>query len=181
MARSETPSTYGTLLASSIEHQAEMGMQKNLQEHTENPIEIGVKRLMDALDEFFREWCEPEAWCERCTMYPAIHVVIHDDEAAYGSVVTYVRIWDPTVQTHIAVCRRCSQEHIAALGTPEFKYALETLPLPASSRARALWLAWRRSWQACKRSLIVALRSCLWVRRRAPHCTDRARYTHTGT
>jgi hypothetical protein len=78
---------------------------------------------MDALDEFFRVWCEPEAWCERCGVSPAIHVLIHDQDATYGSIVTYVRIWDPGAQAHLAMCRKCSTHHIDSLGRPEFRYA----------------------------------------------------------
>ena len=78
---------------------------------------------MDALDEFFRGWCEPEAWCERCRVYPAIHVVVQDDDEAYGSIVTYARIWDAEAQSHIAVCRECSKQYIDSLDQADFHYA----------------------------------------------------------
>jgi hypothetical protein len=60
---------------------------------------------MDALDEFFAMWCEPEAWCEMCGDYPAIHVVLYDTEGKYGGVMSHVRVWNPAVQRQVPVCR----------------------------------------------------------------------------
>jgi hypothetical protein len=94
---------------------------------------------MDALDEFFREWCEPEAWCEHCGNFPAIHVVIQDDQSAYGSVVTYVRIWDSNTQTHLAVCRTCSTHHIETLDTQTLQYAHQQHESPRRHHRHAGW------------------------------------------
>lgn len=78
---------------------------------------------MDALDEFFRVWCQPEAWCDRCKEYPAIHIAVQDNADPYGSRVTYVRVWDPGTQAHIALCRKCTKQHAGALGSQAFRYA----------------------------------------------------------
>lgn len=78
---------------------------------------------MDALDEFFRVWSEPEAWCERCQSSPAIHVVIQDDNHMDGMTITYAYIWDPETQLQIPVCRSCSQHYIDSLSASEFQYA----------------------------------------------------------
>jgi hypothetical protein len=113
---------------------------------------------MDALDEFFRVWCEPEAWCERCGTYPAIHVVVQGDEESEESIVTYVRIWDPGVQAHIAVCRSCSMHHIATLGTPEFHYAPQRHESSASPHRRAVdWGELRHGLKRWSRQLLSRL------------------------
>lgn len=78
---------------------------------------------MDALDEFFRVWSEPEAWCERCQSSPAIHVVIQDDSHMDGMTITYAYIWDPDSQVQMPVCRSCSQLYIDSVGTSDFQYA----------------------------------------------------------
>jgi hypothetical protein len=92
------------------------------------------QRCMDALDEFFCVWCEPEAWCERCGQYPAIHLVVQDNHGAHGSTVAYVRIWDPGAQTHIAVCRKCSTHYINALGTSAPRHAPQQQMSPRAHR-----------------------------------------------
>lgn len=71
---------------------------------------------MDALDEFFAIWCEPEAWCEMCGDYPAIHVVLRDTEGKYGGVMSHVRVWNPAVHRRVPVCRQCCQDQIQLLG-----------------------------------------------------------------
>ncbi len=78
---------------------------------------------MDALDEFFRVWSEPEAWCERCKTSPAIHVVVQDDDHMDGMIITYAYIWEPDTQAQIPVCRSCSEHYLDSLGTSEFRYA----------------------------------------------------------
>jgi hypothetical protein len=71
---------------------------------------------MDALDEFFVTWSEPEAWCGICATRPAIHVVLRDTGGIYGGITSHVRIWDPAMQMHVAVCRQCCQQRMAYLG-----------------------------------------------------------------
>lgn len=71
---------------------------------------------MDALDEFFATWSEPEAWCGICATRPAIHVVLRNTSGLYGGVTSHVRIWDPAMQMHVAVCRQCCQQRMASLG-----------------------------------------------------------------
>jgi hypothetical protein len=73
---------------------------------------------MDALDEFFRVWSEPEAWCQRCGECPAMHIAVQDQTEPEGILITCVRVWDPHSQQHIALCRRCSQHHVDNLGRP---------------------------------------------------------------
>ena len=101
---------------------------------------------MDALDEFFRVWSEPEAWCERCQTSPAIHVVIQDDNHMDGMTITYAYIWDPETRLQIPVCRRCSQHYIDSLSASKFHYA-EKNPLsrrPSATRDRHPF-SWRRT------------------------------------
>jgi hypothetical protein len=83
---------------------------------------------MDALDEFFRVWSEPEAWCERCQSSPAIHVVIQDDNHMEGMTITYAYIWDPETRLQIPVCRSCSQHYIDSLSASSYQYAEKRSP-----------------------------------------------------
>ena len=78
---------------------------------------------MDALDEFFRVWCAPEAWCDRCKEYPAIHIAVQDNADPYGSRVTYARVWDPGTQAYVALCRKCNTQHMGTLGSQACRYA----------------------------------------------------------
>ena len=71
---------------------------------------------MDALDEFFATWSEPEAWCDVCKVRPAIHVVLRDTGGKYGGLTSHVRIWDPITQMRVAVCRLCCQQRTENLG-----------------------------------------------------------------
>ena len=71
---------------------------------------------MDALDEFFATWSEPEAWCEMCRDHPAIHIVLRDTEGKYGGVMSHVRVWNPSTQSRIAVCRQCCKDQVELLG-----------------------------------------------------------------
>lgn len=101
---------------------------------------------MDALDEFFRVWSEPEAWCERCQSSPAIHVVIQDDNHIDGMTITYAYIWDPKTRVQIPVCRSCSQHYIDSLGASEFQYAdKKPLPLPSVAIRGNHHFSWRRT------------------------------------
>lgn len=110
---------------------------------------------MDALDEFFRVWCEPEAWCDRCKDYPAIHIAVQDSPDPYSSRVTYVRVWDPYTQTHVALCRQCNQQHTAALGSQAFQYAPRT-----SGRLRASH--WQENHQNVRQQRLHYLPRRLW-------------------
>jgi hypothetical protein len=127
---------------------------------------------MDALDEFFCMWCEPEAWCERCGVSPAIHVLIHDQDATYGSVITYVRIWDPGAQTHLAMCRKCSTHHIDTLGAPEFRYAS-----PQQTGGQGVNGHCLRHWG---RQMLAFLRA-LWLRQQSHGAADPDSYPPTQT
>ena len=71
---------------------------------------------MDALDEFFDSWCEPEAWCEMCGDHPAVHIVLRDTEGKYGGIMSHVRVWNPETQSRIPVCRQCCAHHVDQLG-----------------------------------------------------------------
>jgi hypothetical protein len=102
--------------------------------------------FMDALDEFFRVWSEPEAWCERCQSSPAIHVVIQDDNHMDGMTITYAYIWDPDSQVQMPVCRSCSQHYIDSLGSSEFQYAeKKPLSLQPGATTNKPPFSWRRS------------------------------------
>jgi hypothetical protein len=71
---------------------------------------------MDALDEFFAVWTEPEAWCEICGEFPAIHVVLRDTGGKFGDTMSHVRIWNPNTQTRVPACRHCCQDQMSAIG-----------------------------------------------------------------
>ena len=74
---------------------------------------------MDALDEFFAVWTEPEAWCEICGEFPAVHVVLRDTGGKFGGVMSHVRIWDPGSQTRVPACRHCCQHQMAPNGASQ--------------------------------------------------------------
>lgn len=71
---------------------------------------------MDALDEFFAVWTEPEAWCEICGEFPAIHVVLRDTGGKFGGIMSHVRIWNPNTQTRVPACRHCCKDQMSAIG-----------------------------------------------------------------
>ena len=140
---------------------------------------------MDALDEFFREWCEPEAWCDRCKDSPAIHMVIQGSDDTDSGMVTYVRVWDPNTQTHIALCRSCNKQHTDALGSPEFKYASQMCQsLQLSQRQdgqqhrRHPWL--RRLWRRV-RYVFTCLIFPWRARKPTREHVDTISYSRTGT
>lgn len=85
---------------------------------------------MDALDEFFRMWSEPEAWCQRCGECPAVHVAVQTEAEPEDILITYVRVWDPVAQEHLALCRRCSQQHLYRLGE-QAQHAMAPRPYAA--------------------------------------------------
>lgn len=137
---------------------------------------------MDALDEFFRIWSEPEAWCEHCGLHPAIHVVVQDSQDAFESVVTYVRIWDPHTQSHVAVCRKCGMAHLESLKIP-----LLTRSAPSSLWQRCYdWhmALWRTIAQTVQRATQYLRPWLTFASRRQPvqqKQTDTDNYTHSGT
>ncbi len=88
---------------------------------------------MDALDEFFATWSEPEAWCEMCGDHPAIHVVLRDTEGKYGGIMSHVRVWNPATQTRMPVCRHCCKDQVELLGQ-SVKHAKE-LEWPQTRRS----------------------------------------------
>jgi len=71
---------------------------------------------MDALDEFFAVWTEPEAWCEICGKFPAIHVVLRDTGGQYDGIMSHVQIWDPNTQMRVPACRHCCHDQMSAIG-----------------------------------------------------------------
>lgn len=139
---------------------------------------------MDAHDEFFSLWCEPEAWCERCEEHPAVHMVVQDDESSLESFVTFVRLWDPGTQEYIALCRQCTKEHREAQGTQGLEYVQST-PAPVSSPqkmagAAKVYQLWQRLWQWG--AALFAVVMMFWFRRKlAKHGTSLKPYSHTET
>ena len=139
---------------------------------------------MDALDEFFREWCEPEAWCDWCKDSPAIHIVVQGSHETDSGIVTYVRIWDPHTQTHIALCRSCTKQHTDALGSPEFQYAPQvhqslqsSHPQGSQQHRRHPWL--RRLWRV--RNVLTHLIFPWRARKPTRTRGDTVSYSSTGT
>ena len=117
---------------------------------------------MDALDEFFRVWSEPEAWCEQCQSSPAIHVVVQDEDHIDGMTITYAYIWEAETQVQIPICRRCSQLYIDSLGSSEFKYARGKKKAAQAPASRSNGTVWRYAFAA----LAQQLRSCFTLARR---------------
>ena len=113
---------------------------------------------MDALDEFFRVWSEPEAWCERCQSSPAIHVVVQDAENIDGMTITYAYILEAETQAQIPICRRCSQQYIDSLGSSEFKYASRKQKTSQHTPASK---SYRVNWRHAFIALVHWLRCCL--------------------
>lgn len=118
---------------------------------------------MDALDEFFRVWSEPEAWCERCQSSPALHVVVQDEDHIDGMTITYAYILEAETQVQIPVCRTCSQHYIESLGSSQFKYARGKHKTSQAAHARqSNTTVWRLAWMA----LAQWLRSCFKLPRK---------------
>jgi hypothetical protein len=86
---------------------------------------------MDALDEFFAVWTEPEAWCEICGEFPAIHVVLRDTGGQFGGIMSHVRIWNPNTQTRVPACRHCCKEQMSAIGQSMPRPVPQEWALPA--------------------------------------------------
>jgi hypothetical protein len=139
---------------------------------------------MDAHDEFFSIWCEPEAWCERCEEYPAIHMIAQHDETSLETFVSYVQAWDPQTQEHLVLCRRCSKEHIQALGRPEPEY-IQTSPAATDVMQERGWADHiGRGWQCLWRWGTTLLTLCLhlWRRQKIERSAPPTKpYSHSGT
>ncbi len=86
---------------------------------------------MDALDEFFAVWTEPEAWCEICGEFPAIHVVLRDTGGKFGGIMSHVRIWNPNTQTRVPACRHCCKDQMSAIGQSISANTQQDWPPPA--------------------------------------------------
>jgi hypothetical protein len=139
---------------------------------------------MDALDEFFREWCEPEAWCDWCKDAPAIHIVVQESHETDKSIVTYVQVWDPNTQTHVALCRNCNKQYTDALGSPEFQYAPQVHQSLQSSRQQDGQQHRRHSWLGRLRRVWYVLTRLIFpwrTRKPTQACVDTISYSRTGT
>jgi hypothetical protein len=97
---------------------------------------------MDALDEFFAVWTEPEAWCEICGEFPAVHVVLRDTGGKFGGVMSHVRIWDPNSQTRVPACRHCCQHQMGADGTSQMPPPQKWPARPVASRPFVSFFLW---------------------------------------
>ncbi len=86
---------------------------------------------MDALDEFFAVWTEPEAWCEICGEFPAIHVVLRDTGGKFGGIMSHVRIWNPNTQTRVPACRHCCKDQMSAIGQSTNSPVQQEWPSPS--------------------------------------------------
>src|SRR5918996_6010350 len=119
---------------------------------------------MDALDEFFVTWSEPEAWCGICATRPAIHVVLRDAGGIYGGITSHVRIWDPAMQMHVAVCRQCCQQRMASLGQrlQPSERRLESRPRPLLISPPILVPQWLQRLVAYTQARLRLWVSCWW-------------------
>jgi hypothetical protein len=139
---------------------------------------------MDAHDEFFSIWCEPEAWCERCEEYPAIHIITQHDEAPHEKSVTYGRAWDPHTQDYMVLCRWCSKEHIKVLGSqaPEQGQAPPSPPgvRPGKPAAERQYHWWQQLW--CWGTTCCTILRHFWGRQRGvQRSTTPKPLSHSGT
>jgi hypothetical protein len=103
---------------------------------------------MDALDEFFSTWCAPEAWCERCGEYPALHVLYRVSGAKYAGVPTCVRVWDAAQHAFLAVCRQCCKPQVEVAGEATPQLVLMARHQPGTSWRQTLrrFLRYCRYW-----------------------------------
>jgi hypothetical protein len=133
---------------------------------------------MDAHDEFFSSWCEPEAWCERCEEHPAFHMVMQNEETPLEPFITYARVWDPNTQAYMVLCLRCNKEYGQTL-----QY-VQAPPTHAASpkrqqrqyREHPVWPHLRR-WGAG----LLALCMAVWTYRKfVQNSTNTKPYSRTG-
>jgi hypothetical protein len=121
---------------------------------------------MDALEEFFAIWAEPEAWCEICGEFPAIHVVLRDTGGKFGGIMSHVRIWNPNTQTRVPACRHCCKDQMNTLG--------QSMPPPV----RQEWPTPSAPQESCLRSFLR------WAthfgQRTATHLKQKLRQMHRG-
>ena len=139
---------------------------------------------MDAHDEFFSIWCEPEAWCERCEELPAIHMIVQDEEPPPARFVTYVRVWDSHTQDHVVLCRRCSKEHDQALKRQQPEYIPYSQPAPISTQEEKAADRRNRRWQHLRRwgmGLLILLLGLKLRRKPVQNSAPMKPYSHTGT
>jgi hypothetical protein len=139
---------------------------------------------MDAHDEFFSKWCEPEAWCERCEAHPAIHTIVHHDDMPLAPRITYIRVWAPDKQAHVALCLQCHKEHGRALGSQPLQYVPSPPTLSASAQKRQRQYREHPFWPHLRRwgAVLAALGIAFWARRKlARPSTTTKPYSHTGT
>jgi hypothetical protein len=138
---------------------------------------------MDAHDEFFSIWSEPEAWCERCKEYPAIHMIMQSDEAPREKFVGHLQAWDPHTQDHIVLCRWCSKEHVKALGNQAPEYvqappsATDTAPGKPAAERQYYW--WRQL--CCWGATFFTILMHFWRRRKIGQSSTPKPYSHSGT
>jgi hypothetical protein len=137
---------------------------------------------MDAHDEFFGRWCEPEAWCERCEEHPAIHMIVQNDDTPLEPCITYVRVWDADQQAHVALCLRCNKANCQVPGSQNLQY----VPSPRTAspqqqrlrqyREHPIWPYLRR-WGAG----LLAFCTVVWAcRKLMQHSTNTKPYSRTG-
>ena len=139
---------------------------------------------MDAHDEFFSVWCEPEAWCERCEEFPAIHMIVQDEKIPPERFVTYVRVWDSHLQDHVVLCRRCNKEHDQTLKRQPPEYIPSPQPASVSSQKAQVPGRRNRLWQHLRRLGMGLLILLLGLRRRRKPVQNSAPmqpYSHTET
>ncbi|WP_179138036.1 hypothetical protein, partial [Candidatus Entotheonella palauensis] len=104
---------------------------------------------------FFAVWTEPEAWCEICGEFPAIHVVLRDTGGKFGGIMSHVRIWNPNTQTRVPACRHCCKDQMNAIGqstsppVPQ-EWSSPSVP-PLSFFSFVVWWATRLGQRTVKR------------------------------
>lgn len=138
---------------------------------------------MDAHDEFFSVWCEPEAWCERCEEFPAIHMIVQEGETSPERFVTYVRVWDSHIQDHVVLCRRCNKEHDQTPKRQQPEYISSPRPSPVSPQAAQAPDRKNRHWQHLRRwgiGLLIFLLGFRLRRKPVQHSVPMKPYSHTG-
>jgi hypothetical protein len=110
-----------------------------------------------------------------------MHIAVQDKTESEGGLVTCVRVWDPQSKEHIALCRRCSQQHVNNLSRQLPQSSASTHYAPPLYRpqrpplsAKPQW--WHRVLAWYKRPLTLLV--CLWWRQRQARTqTASKRYT----
>jgi hypothetical protein len=89
-----------------------------------------------------------------------MHVTVQDESEPEGLLITYVRVWEPGIQEHIALCRRCSRHCINSLG-PQQEQFLSSLRYVTAPQRPPKYLPGPKPQPPCLRAWGKRLRAWL--------------------